>query len=114
MDKLQALISQNDWVLQCWDDRYSRGIWAIIAPHTNHVYEIREITDGRDIESMEIGEYFHNEGSWLPVVIGENLAEVLIKLNEKVTSYAENNLWKNKVYDAFQRIIEVNDGNYGL
>lgn len=26
----------------------------------------------------------------------------------------DNNSWKNSVYDAFQRIIEVNDGNYGL
>lgn len=51
MDKIQELISKNDWVLQCWDDRYSRGIWAIVAPHVNHVYEMRQITDGGDIES---------------------------------------------------------------
>lgn len=114
MDKIHRLISKDDWVLQCWDDRYSRGTWAVVAPHVNHVYEMKEITDGGDIESIELGDYFFNEGSWLPVVNGSDLAEVLTKLNEKIASFTENSLWKNRVYDAFQRIIDVNDGNYGL
>lgn len=114
MDKIQDLISTNDWVLQCWNDRYSRGIWAIVAPHINHVHEMENITDGGDMESFELGDYFYNEGSWLPVENGSNLAEVLTKLNEKVSPFTQNKLWKEKVYDAFQRIIEVNDGDYGL
>lgn len=45
MDALTELITRNDWNLLCWEDRYGRGIWAIVAPHPNHTYKIREITD---------------------------------------------------------------------
>jgi len=114
MDAIQKLILQYDWNLQCWDDRYSRGIWAIVAPQANHTYEMREISDGGDIESMVLGEYFYNEGSWLPVAIGDNLMNVLAKLNEKIQPFIDNNVWRSRVYDAFQQIIEITDGNYGL
>lgn len=114
MDAIQELISKYDWNLQCWDDRYSRGIWAIVAPHANHTYEMREITDGGDIESATLGDYFYDEGSWLPVANGNNLMDVLEKLNDKIKTLIENDIWRSSVYDAFQQIIEENDGNYGL
>jgi len=69
---------------------------------------------GGDIPSITLGEYFHNEGSWLPVANGRNLIEALTKLEEKIPNYFENRSWQDSVYYAFMRIIEVNDGNYGL
>jgi len=114
MDALQELISKHDWILQCWDDRYSRGIWAVVAPQVYHTYQMREITDGGDIESNALGDYFLNEGSWLPVVIGHNLTEIIEALNTKIKDFVEDSSWRNDVFEAFQRIIEVNDGRYGL
>lgn len=114
MDKIQELITKYNWVLQCWDDRYERGIWAIVAPHVNYVYEVFEITDGPDIPSITLGEYFHDEGSWLPVAKGSNLTDALTKLEEKIPNYFDNGSWQNSVDNAFLRIIEVNDGHYGL
>jgi hypothetical protein len=114
MNKIQELIAKYDWVLQCWNDRYGRGIWAVVAPHVNYVYEMRQIIDGGDIESLTLGDYFHNEGSWLPVSNGCNLSEVLTKLEEKISNYIDNSSWQKSVDNAFLRIIEINDGHYGL
>lgn len=54
MEAIQELILKYDWNLLCWEDRYSRGIWAIVAPDPNHTYEIREITDGEGILSTAL------------------------------------------------------------
>lgn len=114
MEALQKLIKNYDWNIQCWDDRYDRGLWAMIAPHPNHTYQVREITDGADIESMVLGDYFLDEGTWLPVTKGKNHSDILNKLNGKVELMIENDLWRDSVYDAFQKIVEEDYQNYGL
>lgn len=114
MDAIQTLIAIYDWNFQCWQDRYGRGIWAVVAPLAIHTHEIREITDGGDIESMELGNYFSDEGAWLSVANGTELAEVIEQLNRHVKPFVENETWRARVSLAFERITELNDGNYGL
>jgi len=114
MDAIQTLISTYDWNFQCWQDRYGRGIWAVVAPLAIHTHEIQEITDGGDIESMELGNYFSNEGAWLSVVNGTELAGVIEQLNRDVKPFVGNETWRTRIYLAFERIMIVNDGNYGL
>ncbi|AHZ55266.1 hypothetical protein P9W99_14330 [Bacillus cereus] len=114
MDAIPELITKNDWNLLCWDDRYSRGIWAIVTPHPNHMYKIREIIDGEGMLSTELGFYFQNEGSWLPVANGNNLMDVLTKLDDKIKPMIGNTIWKRSVYDTFQHFLEENYSNFGL
>lgn len=114
MDAIQTLISTYDWNFECWKDRYGRGIWAVVAPLAIHTHEIREITDGGDIESMELGNYFSNEGAWLSVANGTELADIIKQLNQRVQPFVENETWRVRISLAFERITEVNDGDYGL
>ncbi|QWG92876.1 hypothetical protein [Bacillus mycoides] len=114
MEALQELISSYDWNLQCWEDRYSRGIWAIVAPHPSHTNEMREIIDGEAMFSTELGFYFYNEGSWLPVANGNNLMDVLTNLNDKIKPMIDNTIWKRSVYDTFQHFLEENYNNFSL
>ncbi|PGL78061.1 hypothetical protein CN931_23905 [Bacillus sp. AFS054943] len=114
MDALQELISRDDWNLQCWDDRYGRGIWAIVAPHPNHINKMREITDGEGMLSTELEFYFDNEGSWLPVANGKNLMDVLMKLDDKIKPTIDNAVWRRSVYDTFQHFLEEKYSNFGL
>ncbi len=114
MEALQQLIKKFDWNIQCWDDRYGRGVWAVVAPNPNHTYGLREITDGPDIESEVLGDYLIEEGSWLPVVKGKNLTDILMNLNSKVEDLVENEVWRDSVYNAFQHILEKDYENYGL
>ncbi|EOO22134.1 hypothetical protein P5815_30495 [Bacillus cereus] len=114
MDALTELITRNDWNLLCWEDRYGRGIWAIVAPHPNHTYKIREITDEEGMLSTELGFYFHNEGSWLPVANGNNVKDVLMKLDAKIKLMIDNTIWRRSVNDTFQHFLEENYSNFGL
>lgn len=114
MKSVQELITKHDWNLSCWDDRYGRGIWGIAAPHYAHSNELREITDGSDIESLELGFYLAGKGSWLPVVRGENLAEVMQALDAKASIYVNSDPLRNAAYKAFQHILEENYRSYGL
>lgn len=114
MEALQELILKYDWNLLCWEDRYSRGIWAIVAPHPNHMYEMREITDGEGISSTALGFYFCNEGSWLPAANGSNLKDVLTKLDDKIKPMIGNDIWRSSVYDTFQHFLEEKYSNFGL
>ncbi|AFQ19943.1 hypothetical protein P9Y62_30830 [Bacillus thuringiensis] len=114
MDAITELITRNDWNLLCWEDRYSRGIWAIVAPHPYHTYKIREITDGEGMLSTELGFYFHNEGSWLPVANGNNLKDVFTKLDDKIKPMIDNTIWRRSVYDTFQHFLEEKYSDFGL
>lgn len=114
MKAIEKLVIKDGWTLKCWDDRYGRGIWAIISPAASFVDEFQDITWGADIESLELGFYFAKKGSWLPVVNGKELLEVLESLDEKIKPLVENDEWQKAVYNAFERIVEVNDGAYGL
>ncbi|EJR72750.1 hypothetical protein [Bacillus cereus] len=114
MEALQELILKYDWNLLCWEDRYSRGIWAIVAPHPNHTYEIREITDGEGILSTALSFYFCNEGSWLPVANGSNLKGVLTKLDDKIKPMTGNEIWRSSVHDTFQHFLEEKYSNFEL
>ncbi|MBG9749658.1 hypothetical protein ABD81_10595 [Bacillus thuringiensis] len=114
MEALQELIVKYDWNLLCWEDRFSRGIWAIVAPHPNHTYEIREITDGEGILSTALWFYFCNEGSWLPVANGSNVKDVLTKLDDKIKPMIGNNIWRESVNDTFQHFLEEKYSNFGL
>ncbi|KAA6447874.1 hypothetical protein DX932_32760 [Bacillus cereus] len=114
MEALQELILKYDWNLLCWEDRYSRGIWAIVAPHPNHTYEIREITDGEGILSTALSFYFCNEGSWLPVATGSNLKDVLTNLDDKIKPMTSNGIWRSSVYDTFQHFLEEKYINFDL
>src|ERR1700730_17667907 len=51
---IDLLITKHDWALQCWGDRYGRGVWAVIGPVSSHLDVIRDTTDGGDNESVSI------------------------------------------------------------
>jgi hypothetical protein len=76
--------------------------------------QIRDITDGADIEALELESYFNDQGSWLPVVTAKSVSEGLEMLDEKIKELEDNEDWKRSVADVFERITEVNDGSYGL
>lgn len=114
METLNKLIHEYNWELLSFPERYGNSVWVIIGPVINHVYQIREIKDGGDIESLELGYYFGGEGSWLPVTEAQDFHTALSKLESKVKDFVNDSDWRNAVYDAFECIMEENDGYYGL
>lgn len=114
MTNIDVLLTKYDWVLLSWDDRYGRGIWSMVAPNLNQAYDVREIMDGSDIESSVLGDYFNEEGAWMPVTHNETLSDALVFLDKKIQDVNESFEWRMLVSDAFGCVIEENDGDYGL
>ena len=114
METINKLIHEYNWDLLSWRERYGSGVWIIIGPVINHIYEIREIKDGGDIESSQLEFYFNDEGSWLPAVHGTDFAAALEKLEKKVQNVANDSEWREAVSDEFECIMNENDGSYGL
>ncbi|HJV44374.1 MAG TPA: hypothetical protein VJ824_01480 [Bacillota bacterium] len=112
MEALQTLIIKHSWDLHVWRERYGNGLYAMIAPPMGCVNEIPDISTGSDIEALELQFYLNDEGSWLPVVRGNNLEDVFKELEQK--TMVDNDTWKQAVYDAFECIFEESDHHYGL
>ncbi|MEK5400118.1 hypothetical protein [Paenibacillus sp. FSL K6-2859] len=114
LNTIDKLVSNEGWNIQSWRFRYGTELWVIASPLAEQLDQIREITEGADIEAIELASYFNNEGSWLPVVSAKNISEGLEMLEQKIKVFENIEEWKQKVVGTFSRIIEVNDGGYGF
>lgn len=106
MEALDNLLKNKNWSLLFWDDRYQRGVWAVITPHINHAYEINQIAEGGDLESLGLNDYLCDEDAYLPLTYSNSLMEALTSLNEKVEQFQADADWETKVYNGFQAFLE--------
>ncbi|MBD8523835.1 hypothetical protein [Lysinibacillus fusiformis] len=114
MNTIGKLITDRNWIQLSFNERYGHGVWIVVGPVINHLYELANIKDGGDIESLNLGFYLQNEGSWLPTAFATDFETALKTLEEKIKDIADNEKWQSAVYDGFDCIYEVNDGGYGL
>lgn len=103
MKYIYKLLDEHRWHLHVWDDRYSKGVWAMLAPSAIFCNEISEITDNEDyIDENTFAYFVENEGAWLPVVLGNsNLNETLALLDKKVENLLKIKDFTYKVIDAY-------------
>lgn len=114
METINKLIDEHEWVLLAFRERYGSGVWVAIGPVINYLYELQQIKDGGDIQSLELGYYLQDEGSWLPTAFGENYCAAIESLENKIKEIAHSETWRSAVGEAFLTIYEEDDGNYGL
>lgn len=114
MYTINKLIDEESWVLLSFRERYGNGVWVAIGPVINHLYELQQIKDGGDIQSICLGDYLENEGSWLPTALALDYYSAVDALEEKIKTFAHSDTWRSAVGDAFLTIYEEDDGSYGL
>lgn len=114
METINMLIDEHGWVLLSFRERYGNGVWVTIGPVINHLYELQQIKDGGDIQSLELGYYLGDEGSWLPTAFGEDYCSAINALESKIKTVAHSDAWRSAVEEAFLTIYEEDDGSYGL
>jgi len=105
MDKIQELIINKSWVMQCFDDLHGRGVWSIIVPHINAAYQLYELLDGGDTQSILAFDYLLDSGAWLPTALGKNMVECVEILELKVANFEEDPTWIDDVNKACQLIM---------
>jgi len=108
------LIHEHYWVISAFRERYGNGLWVAAAPVNNHLVHLENIKTGADIESAELGDYLNGEGSWLPITFAEDYDTAMVILESKIKKVATNETWRSSVWNAYECIIEENDGHYGL
>lgn len=114
MYTINKLIDEESWVLLSFRERYGNGVWVAIGPVINHLYELQQIKDGGDIQSLDLGDYLENVGSWLPTAFALDYYSAVDALEEKIKTFAHIDSWRSAVGDAFLCIYESDDGSYGL
>lgn len=106
MEKIQELVIKKSWILQCFDDRYNRGVWSVLVPHINAAYQLHELLDDGDNKSKFTSDYLLDRGAWLPTTLGHNLMSSLELLELKVGNFEQDPSWNDDVYNACQLIME--------
>lgn len=83
MQSISKLVEMYDWTFQVCQQRYGKGIWAIIGQQSEALNNIKDIITGTYIEALELEDYFRNEGSWLPAAYGNTVIESIDNLEKK-------------------------------
>ncbi len=110
-DRIDALITKHGFAFQSWDDRYSKGIWACLAPNEYLLDTVRESTSDGDLDMIPATEYFMFT-DWLPLVTGRTFVEALSELENRLAALPAEQLrresdWSGAVFEALEYLRDV-------
>lgn len=110
-DRINLLVSKHNFTLKVWDDRYSKGLWAVCTPNQWQADEIQESSEDGDLDMIPATEYALST-EWLPVVTAPSLSEALGALEERLASLGDAELgrsttWATGVWDALEHLRDV-------
>ena len=110
-DRINLLVSKHGFTLKVWDDRYSKGLWAVCTPNQWQANEIQESSEAGDLDMIPATEYALST-DWLPVVTAPSLLKALDTLEERLTSLGDAELgrstaWAKGVWDALEHLRDV-------
>ena len=110
-ERIDSLITQHDFAFQSWNDRYSKGVWACLAPVESLLDEVRESTSDGDLDMIPATEYFSST-NWLPLVAGRTFVDALTRLEALLASLPQGQLcrmsaWSGAVIEALEYLGEV-------
>ena len=109
--RINLLVTKHDFTLKVWNDRYSKGLWAVCTPNQFQADEIQEASEDGDLDMIPATEYVLST-QWLPVVVAPSLLEVLSALEDRLASLGEAELdrattWRTGVWDALEHLRDV-------
>lgn len=118
------VLNKINWLLEkgatihSWDDRYSKGIWVIIAPPnvSNIMLEsIYDASDAGDLDMIPATDYYLST-NWLPIEIGNDLFDGLQKLENRLQFVTDENYfkWSKKIEGVIEQFEEISkNAGYG-
>lgn len=109
--RIDKLVSKEGFALQCWDDRYSKGVWAAMGTHDSEVDWVRELSSAGDLDMIPAMDYVFS-ATWLPYVTGKTVTEALTKLEARLAEILEDQLarysdWAKLVSQAIDALAEA-------
>jgi hypothetical protein len=109
-ERIDKLVTHEGYSLQCWDDRYSKGVWAALGSWENQVDTVRNLSSDGDLDMIPAMDYVFS-ADWLPYVTGRTLTDALQKLEERLASLPQTQLnrngqWIKLVSDAIEALAD--------
>lgn len=107
------LVAKNGFVLQCWDDRYSKGIWAVCLPQSDYCEDVNSASSAGDLDMLPATDYLlDSDADWLPIAVGNDLMDALEKLEARLTQidfsqFQADSDWMKAVFAALDHFSEV-------
>lgn len=116
---IDALVTKHGFALESWDDRYSKGVWAVLSPSEDLTGDIMAASSDGDLDMIPATGYVLGT-DWLPVVTGESFVQALNLLEARLATLPPEMIgrgtdWSNAVLDALSNLREVRrqSGEYG-
>jgi len=113
-ERIDRLVTREDFSFQAWDDRYSKGVWAALGVWENQIDVVRDLSSAGDLDMIPAMDYVFS-AEWLPYVTGRNLAEAMQNLEERLASLPQEQLrrgsqWAGIVSRAVDALVEATRG----
>lgn len=110
-ERIDLLVTKHGFVFQAWDDRYSKGVWAVCTPSSPQAAEIWAASEDSDVEMFHCTSYVLGT-EWLPVEIGPSLLSAMAALEDRLSKLPADQMggetaWASAVRSALGRIQEV-------
>lgn len=118
-ERIDRLVTKEDFSFQAWNDRYSKGVWAALGLWENQIDTVRDLSSDGDLDMIPAMDYVFS-ADWLPYVTGRTLDEAMQKLEERLAGLPQEQLnrgsqWADLVSKAIDALNEATSGrsSYG-
>lgn len=106
-DRIDRLVTKEDFCFQAWDDRYSKGVWAALGLWANQIDIVRDLSSAGDLDMIPAMDYVFS-AEWLPYVTGRTLGEAMQKLEERLALLPQDQLNRNSQWaDLVSKAMEA-------
>jgi len=90
-ERIDGLVTKEDFCFQAWSDRYSKGVWAALGLRENQIDTVRDLSSAGDLDMIPAMDYVLST-EWLPYAIGRTLAEAMQILEDRLASLPPDQL----------------------
>ena len=113
-ERIDRLVTKEDFSFQAWNDRYSKGVWASLGLWENQIDTVRDLSSSGDLDMIPAMDYVFST-EWLPYVTGQTFGEAMQKLEERLASLPQEQLsrgseWANLVSKAIDALTDATRG----
>lgn len=99
-DRIDHLVTKEDFCFQAWDDRYSKGVWAALGLQDNQVDVVRDLSSAGDLDMIPAMDHVFS-ADWLPYVTGSTLIEAMQKLEDRLSALPQDQIHRNSQWAKF-------------
>lgn len=113
-ERIDQLVTKQDFCFQAWDDRYGKGVWVALGTWENQIDTVRDLSSDGDLDMIPAMDYVFS-ADWLPYVTGHSLADAMQKLEDRLALLPQDQLsrgsqWASLVRDAITALRDATLG----